>query len=549
MVELGGRNVGIYTDAANIEGYWRDVEDNRQQRWTNNEVRSERNRAQLQQRELSAYDLDFYRQNAGLFDDRSGMLASVGQRNVPNAVPTSGAAAATTAAATGPAQLLGAPGGDPPAAAPAAAPARTAPPGAAATTPAATSGLTPEQIARLRASGRGSLPADVSSLRPLTLTGTNASQNTAISTYTNMVTRFSEGRIQQRNLAPVRNSLDTLVRTRVMTQAQADAELQRIESHTRPVARTAADADPTGLIGPEGMNLPDRFGINTDGTNSEVAAADTTADTDAAGATAEDAYFQGIGDTSRPLQPTPEMQMAGAMTRRLFERAQIYARNGNAAGSDQAFAGALQGQVAYIQAARGVLFQAAAAGSRDAAARLIADTSGLDPSAVQIQATPEREPRFIVRINTAGAGEPPNWVSNFSTPQGRDSFVNTLLNLYDRSGAAGRAEASQANYEAMLRYRATIAEVGGRDRVSIRDSLTRAEIAQLDSDTQMALAQGQGRMLQDSETGAVWLTRPGVGADGRPTVITTLLRIQDVRTANVDGEEETVQAGVRQDVY
>lgn len=516
---------GIYDNLREVNDYWAADHDAAQRRYADREARRTYASAQRRNMAVSLDNEQFYNENAGLLDDRTGMLAGIGQRNVPNAVPTRVSATAApptpAAAAPGPAQLLGAPGGDP---------ATTTTPATTTAPVATTSTLTANQRARLAASGSTPGPT------PVAESELTATQRQAWQAYQN-ARPYDPRSMTHERTSPNLEGVSQGTRTR-------EGALRRLQSLGLDVVngrlvrtQDSITTDASGLTWPGNMPNASEAGLQSDGNDGEP-----DADTD--DGTSD--YFQGINDTSTPLRPTPEMRMTQATAAHMFRRAQILAQHGDNNGADQAFGAALQSHLATVEQSRMLMYQAAAGGSRDAAAMLIADTSGLDPSRVQLQATPERTPRFIVRINTttpeqAAAGTPPNWVSSNAEPLSRDSLIGTLLNLADRAGAAGRAELSANLQESMLRYQGTLQEIAGRERDNIRDNLTRAEIAQLDSQTRIALAQGEGRMVQDSQTGNIWLVRPGVDANGRPTSIITVLRTQDLPTPNVDdNRNETV---------
>ena len=505
---------GIYDNLREVNDYWAADHDAAQRRYADREARRTYASAQRRNMAVSLDNEQFYNENAGLLDDRTGMLAGISQRNIPNAVPTRVSATAApptpAAAAPGPAQLLGAPGGDP----------------ATTTTPVSTAPATQATNAPTQTNTASERWERVTSPSQLTPEQRRASDAYVTANY---------------------GGMGSAARREATARRLAEVGLSH-DMHGNLIRRVS-NANSGGLNGlpetfdirqyagtPEADTTP-QAGIQSDGNDAEP-------DSDTDDGTSE--YFQGINDTSTPLRPTPEMRMTQATAAHMFRRAQILAQHGDNNGADVAFGAALQSHLATVEQSRMLMYQAAAGGSRDAAAMLIADTSGLDPSRVQLQATPERTPRFIVRINTttpeqAAAGTPPNWVSSNAEPLSRDSLIGTLLNLADRAGAAGRAELSANLQESMLRYQGTLQEIAGRERDNIRDNFTRAEIAQFDSQTRIALAQGEGRMMQDSQTGNIWLVRQGVDANGRPTSIITVLRTQDLPTPNVDdNRNETV---------
>ena len=519
---------GIYDNLREVNDYWAADHDAAQRRYADREARRSYASAQRRNMAVSLDNEQFYNQNAGLLDDRTGMLAGIAQRNVPNATPTrasatpaptrTGAATVNTtpaAASTGPAELLGAPGGDPPAAATSTTTSATVPPAAAAAAP-NQANAAPERWERVTSSSQ------------LTPEQQRAHQDYIRANYGG-VGSAARREATQRRVAELGLNYDASGNLIRRVSAANAGGLQGLPE--------TFDISQYGDTPQADVNADIQAGLQSDGNDGEP-------DADADDGTSD--YFQGINDTSTPLRPTPEMRMTQATATHMFRRAQILAHHGDNNGADVAFGAALQSHLATVEQSRMLMYQAAAGGSRDAAAMLIADTSGLDPSRVQLQDTPERVPRFIVRIDTttpeqAAAGTPPNWVSSNAEPLSRDSLVGTLLNLADRAGAAGRAELSANLQESMLRYQGTLQEIAGRERDNIRDNLTRAEIAQLDSQTRIALAQGEGRMMQDSQTGNIWLVRPGVDANGRPTSIITVLRTQDLPTPNVDdNRNETV---------
>ena len=537
---------GIYDNLREVNDYWAADHDAAQRRYADREARRTYASAQRRNMAVSMDNEQFYNQNAGLLDDRTGMLAGIGQRNVPNATPTNTP------------QLLGAPGGDP-------VPGRQRAAPVAATT----------NTSRAQAQSSTASP-------PVVDINADMQSNPEPRQYTREELRRDPALARRLQDAADRGEivLGNMVGGNIMVyprEGNAPGQIGPFVSGPNAVIggveipfTSGFGIDPRATAGRWGFRpLTPRsdldythhddtdplagvrsYAENQGGTTDETQAGlqsdgnDGEPDADADDGTSD--YFQGINDTSTPLRPTPEMRMTQATAAHMFRRAQILAHHGDNNGADVAFGAALQSHLATVEQSRMLMYQAAAGGSRDAAAMLIADTSGLDPSRVQLQATPERVPRFIVRIDTttpeqAAAGTPPNWVSSNAEPLSRDSLVGTLLNLADRAGAAGRAELSANLQESMLRYRGTLEEIAGRERDNIRDNLTRAEIAQLDSATRIALAQGEGRMMQDSQTGNIWLVRPGVDANGRPTSIVTVLRTQDLPTANVDDNpNETV---------
>lgn len=512
---------GIYDDMDKVREYWRNDYNDAQQRYTNREARRSYATQQRRNMALSQDNEQFYAQNAGLFDDRTGMLGSIGQqRNVPAAMPTNLAAttrpavttpsAAPVAAPTGPAQLLGAPGGDPV---------------AAPTTPAATTSTTVP-------------PARTAATNPVDTAGqwvrvTSPSQLTP-----------EQLRAHQDYIRANYGGVGSAAR-RESTQRRV-AELGLSYDMHGQLLRRESGATAGGLQG-----LPETFDISQYGGTETGTSADTQAGLDGNDAEPDadsddttrnsDPYFQGINDTGAPLQPTAEMRLAAASIRHAVDRARILAHHGDNAGADTAFAAAVQAQMQYIVQSRQVLFHAAAGGSRQAAEALIADVGGMDRNSIRVQPTQEATPRFIVQRNVAPPNEPPNWVSASGVPQDFGSFVNSLLNMADQAGAAGRAEAQQAAQQSMMHYQETLLEVAGRDRVALLNSMTELQKAQLDSDTRLALARGEGRVYTDPGTGYSWLVRPGVGPDGRPAPVVSVLQMQDLPGPNVDGNRnETV---------
>lgn len=504
-------DVGIYRDMDAINSYWDAEEQAAQRRYTNREARRSYATQQRRNMAVSQDNQQFYAENAGLFDDRQAMLAGIGQqRNVPAGAPTNPAAgvrpttvtpAAASTTPTGTAQLLGAPNGDP-----ATTPTAVAP---TTTTPAPTPVATPTAGAWV----------PVNSANELTPEQNRAHQDYIRANYGG-VGSASRRESTRRRVAELGLSYDM---------------------HGQLLRRTSGAA-PGGLSG-----LPETFDISQQGPAAgqglaERAAGITGSSSGEAGIAdptqSADAYFQGINDTGTPLALTPEMRLAAAGTQHAFRRAQILAAHGDVTGSDTAFAAAVQGQVQYIMMSRQVLFHAAAGGSRQAAEALIADVGGMDRTRVRLQPTQEATPRFNVQINTAAEGQPERWVSNAGTPQTFNQLISSLLNVADASGAQARAEASAEAERAMLQYQGTLQEVAGRERVALLNSMTELQKAQLDSDTRIALARGEGHVYTDPGTGNSWFVHPGIGQDGRPTSLVSLLRVQDLPGPSVDGNRD-----------
>lgn len=535
MVDFVGRsNTGIYDEMEDANSYWGNVHTRRQQRWQDNEARRAYDRAQRDARSANVENIRYGDELAGLVDDRTAMLGSIRQRNVPNAVPTNPGAAPGTPGG-GPVSLQ--PGG-------------TTPPVAAATStgrsrstnelvqnrignvgPRLTqaqidAGLTPEQVATLQSTAN---PVPIMA-RDLTYPQLRAYNAYIAATRQN----------PQRPDSSRRQDISSVELARVMNGLHSNG----LDIINDRLVRTSAPQESMSF-----NDLPDEFNISeysgergTTDITADLQSGETGLNASGNGTTTANVneYFQGIGDTSSPLQATPEMELMQSTSEHMLRRARLHAQSGNTAASDQAFAAALQGHLTVIQQSRGILFSAAAGGSRDATAALIADTGGLRRENVRVQATPEATPRFIVQINTAEDNQPENWVSNYQQPLSQDSLVNTLQNLYDQAGAAGRAELAMEQAQIVNTRDIALAEIEGRRQVAIINSLTDIEKAQLDSDTRMAIAQGTGRMIQDTETGTIWYARPGNRARGEPATVFTVLRIEDLQTANVDGDDETV---------
>lgn len=389
----------------------------------------------------------------------------------------------------------------------------------------------------------------------------NASQRSSYERYRNAWDEVMGGRV--RSIEPLARALDQMVRTRVLTQPEANAELARVGGylgdtvrHTRNprrhidansirevnvgemygVPRATATVPPVvapvGDVGvrpdPQQYNDPNSadFVPNTEDNGGRGLVPPDAPD-------APDAYEQPFSDASGDIRPTRDMRLIQTARDNALRQAEISAQHGDNAGAQVLFAQALQGEAALFQRTNEILYRNASSGNLAAMSRLLERFHGLPRGTARVQQTDERRPRFFLQRNTARPGERPNWVSiTGSTPQTRDQMLGGFLNLVDAAGAAARRETDSEMIRARIGQETDIAVAGiGYQGTRLR-VLADAAIAQMDDATRRIAAQGQGRFAPDPEGNGVFYTHPG--PDGEP--ITDFYRVEEQASPDTEGD-------------
>lgn len=502
MAEFNGRHLMLERNRA-WDSHFAAQQQEAHDAWQQREQRRRYDEAARLTRAEGERQRQFYQNNAGLFTDSAlGDMSPNVTAPVTAAQPNAGLAVGNVGAAAA-----------------AAAPVNTPIPVQA----------RPQQVGSLNDEALGIMtpptPWDESRF-----TGMNASQRSALSTYRNMFERTVNRRVT--TTQPLARSLDALVRTGLISQQEANTELARAsryaglsprnpttlnvtDEYTNSVNESVRAANPgvdftgTEWAGPASEQSPQQSGpglaaagsntaANLAGGPSDVAGLDTSAPA------SDDAYYQGINDTSRPLQATREMRLARAAIENDLQRAQLYAQHGQPDMAAEAFARSLQGQANMITMERMVLYRAAANGSNQAAQRLIEEYNGYPRGTVRLRTTNERRPRFQIEIQ----GQDGSWVPGTETPLGREAMLSSLLNLVDAEGAAARSEANQNYLETLMDNQTRLTIAGIEAQTAQLRMFTDVQIEQMSNEAAAAIQSGRATVVNNEETGTTDLYFP-----------------------------------------
>lgn len=214
-----------------------------------------------------------------------------------------------------------------------------------------------------------------------------------------------------------------------------------------------------------------------------------------------DQFFSGLVDASIAMRPTAEMQQAQAIRDRMYNRARIAASHGQMAQADAAFASAMQMNAAYIAASRQALLHAASAGNMDAAANLVAQSNGYDPSEVRFVPTDERRTRFQLQVRQ---GE--QWVNTQEIPHSRDQWVEALTSFVDAEGAQHAREASDAMWRNINDNNTRLQIAQGEQGTALLRMVSDQAIAQFTERTRAAIQAGRAQIASDGEGGVYVIT-------------------------------------------
>lgn len=501
MVDFVGRgNTGIYDDMGAANQYWDEAHDAAQRLWANRELRRRTDEANRYNRDEANSALDFYNQNAGLVENRPNDLAGLRPLGL-QPVAANGAATAATAsapAASGPVSLRPTPAATQPPVAPGAATEanpRVLPPAQPGLAPAATPPTAGEQW------------VPVQSESELTPEQLRAHQDYIRANYGGLGSRAR----------------------RESTQRRAAELGLSYDMHGQLLRRTTSTGSP-GLNG-----LPEHFDISGYGGSSDVPSADVSADTQTAGVSdpnhsSASEYLQYASeDTSRPLQPTYEMNLIDVALRNSMRQARVAAQHGRNDIAQQAFNMTLQGLAAHRQQENLVLLRAAADGSERAASALISRFHGYPPGTVEVHETARGSGMYVLQIR----GEDGQMrMATQGAPMTRSDLINRLQTLADRETAAAQAEITAENQRAFAENQTDIrvAEIGREN--NILDNLTEAEIARARMINDRAMQRAQVATFGDGGIAMIYNT---TDENGQPAQQIEIIREEQLPTANVDG--------------
>jgi type II secretory pathway component PulJ len=211
--------------------------------------------------------------------------------------------------------------------------------------------------------------------------------------------------------------------------------------------------------------------------------------------------FDGINDTSRPLQPTREMRLADAAMRNDLERAQLYAAHGRPELAAEAFGRALQQRADYITQERTVMYRAAANGSLRAAERLIEEYNGYGRGEVRLR---QAGNQFNIEIQDENG----RWIMANQTPISRDGLLSSLQNLVDAEGAAARSEANQEYLMNVMDNQTELAIAGIVAETAHSRMFTDIQLERMGNEAALAVAEGRAQIVQNEESGETLLFYP-----------------------------------------
>lgn len=487
-----------------------------QDRWVNQETRTEYDRAARQARAESLRRMEFQKANQGVFDDQSQMLAGLRPANVAPAT-ANGAAPVTVGL----------------------------PVEAAATASKDLKTTMPATESRMQGSNEPAF--NVTQVTNTDLMHLNPTQRSAYVAYlratrTDPYAPRWQGRL---GTSTLRNDINP------QEEAAARARMQAagIDFRNGQLVFTSGNYSPQALQWDN--NAPLNPGAPTTGglIDSGASAAPTgtaapqvgiEGPTTPGAPTALDAYAQRPGDTSAALQPTREMQLLTTQIQDALGQAQTAAQYGDTATSQAAYAVALQGQAQLVAASNSLLYGAAADGSYDAAATLLELTRGYAPGTARLQPTNEANPRFNLQINTAAPGESESWVTASAAPIAYEQVLGILQNLTDREGAAARTEANSAELRARIAAGAQIAVATIQQQTAFARNNADVIIEQLGNQTLMALEQGEAELRIDSANGTAYVTRRVPDENGNLTDEVGVIRMERQQAADARGRGQEI---------
>lgn len=503
MVDFSGRTVGIMQDAEEFGRYLGGVDQRRQQRWADKELRLERDRAHRYSRAeaQSAAAARGQRQSiaAGIDEDFANFRAS-GPLNLtaPGPVATGGAAAVTgtTGAASAANQ-------------------------AATPLPAGrVSGLQPSNLPEHNR--RIYAPADPDSL--------NEEERAAVAAYARVAGQT------------VDTSSPYMARPRVGQLPQSGPQVEEARNRLRALGLDFRNGQ---LVRTAGVNTPESMQFSTlfeEGTNAEQpAATQQTGASTTAGITGEQSaasqQFWPGQDTSRGLVPTPEMRLAREAIDDQLRRAEVASRHGRNDIADQAFALALQGEATYLQQANTAALMAAGSGNIQAAEWLVERINGYPADTVRIEPTEGMEGYYsFFTLNEAG-----EWRAAPGAPMTMNDIYSGLNNIVDREGAAARREASMELQRTLIEGQVDLQEAEMDMQENFLDNATQLSIAQLDNNTRERIARGEAQMYIDSASGTAYFILPDVDENGETYPHISALREEEVNVPDTNGRETTRQ--------
>lgn len=526
MIDYVGRSRSTMDDMEQWGQYFGNVENRRQAAWQNNELRSTLDRANRYNRAGAISDRQFQQENAGLFQNTEDTLAGLHPQNVAAAGPTNRVTGmgTTTADPTGTAT-----GKD----------SKT------------TAGVAIQPIVGSNAPvydrAHPTIVRDVS--RDL-----NPEQQAAWQRYREvMFGRYDPADAANPNVRGVpRRAVSPEVEAEETARLRS-AGLELWGSRLRRMNYTYSDE---ALAWPTNTSAQSAPASNTSAPSVDPRAdlqAPTAAPAAApqgglnpslafpgaaAAASELDSYYNGVNDTSRPLQPTREMRMTEVNVRNALRLADLAAQHGDRETAQQQFAMAMEQQATLLGQHHNLLYRAATSGSLDAASVLLAEMTGLPPGTVRMQPTDERRPRFSMQIQDAN-GE---WVTASEVPVARNDMLAGLQNLVDAAGAQARTEAYQELLRTQIEAGADITVAQIRSQTDLAGYLNQREIAQLDARVRMAIEQGDAELIVNNDDGSAYVRYNSVDSTGNfvPTIGRITQERQRVPNARGRGEERDV---------
>lgn len=524
MIDYVGRTQSVGEAGIPWNQWIGGMEENRQREWGNQYLRDTVDRQNRATRAINAGDLQDWQANAGLFDNRNSIAQNLHRQNNPTIGPRM--------------EMFPEP-------------AANAGMGGTAGGPTDTGFLTQEQQDRLAPGAPQAPRAPRPTVPVLTPREMTPEQSRAWANYLTVTRVYNPGTGRQDRLRP--NVDEGKRREAIAALRTAGIDLSPTGQPVRlgAMGTEARDTgDPAALVG---LNtLPDD---QANQTQSEAPAAPTPGQTagislgQLGGDTAEtdptsNEYYQGTNDTSHPLQPTPEMRATDLIVQTSFRHAQTYAQYGMTEQAQQSITQAVQGQATYWQQENNQLLRAFGVGNVQAGAALIARFNGYEPSDVRIRQTQEGRPRNVLEFRDEQ--DPNTWRAAFELPQSREQLYYQLEQLADATSARARAEITQHNIENLRQQQVQLTIASWEAQNRFLQTMTEAQTAQMRMATDRAVAAGGRPQIAQDGNGSLFLVYPELdAATGRVTQTVEVLRVGEHRTANVDGENQTVDGPYR----
>lgn len=521
MIDFVGRSQGAYDRARVIGQYMGEAEQRRQQRWVNREGRDEREREHQWNRTAAADEAAFYDQNAGIMTDYREHLAGLG--TAPSlggtVTPPSRSPAGQTSAAP-------APGG--------------APAAAATAQPQRTPRVLPEVDIRVdmqepietRQYSRRELRDNPELARRIQDAADRGEVVIGNLVGGNVMVYPRTGSAGQPHLGPLyfpRGDSGTpgggfgfgidprftaghlgmrpLQRREIVRDASEEIDYGDVEIVDEPPVRSGGLATIGGqvagsgstvggieqqLLGGTGEAPEVDFGPNTESYGGGLPPADAPA--------VSENYF-GINNTSRGMQPTPEMQLISMEVRRNLRRAQLAARNGRREEADQAWAAVVGGQAGLLTLMRNTQLRAFRTGNFAAGADLLAQYYGYEPGSMQFARAPGTPDRFVLQVRTGDGG----WTNASEQSFTFQEATNSMLGLVDAETAAANSEAAIERQNALIRAGADVQVARINANASLRDNITAILIAQGNREAEREWRNGNGE-IEELSDGTVFLS-------------------------------------------